>query len=221
MVKFITFCPYSMKLLELFSGTGSVGKAFSSQGWEVVSLDSDPKTEANIHEDILTWDFTTYPPGYFDAIWASPCCTHYSCARRGAKTPRNLALADSLVLRSREVINYFNPRAWFIENPQTGLLKDRPFMEGIPFSDVDYCAYCDWGYRKRTRLWNNVEFIGKMCPGRGCCPNMEGKKHKTTAQQGRNRGKEGMYGTHFSQQNLHKIPPNLCLDIVVASSSLA
>ena len=147
-----------MKLLELFSGTGSVGKAFSSQGWEVVSLDSDPKTEANIHEDILTWDFTTYPPGYFDAIWASPCCTHYSCARRGAKTPRNLALADSLVLRSREVINYFNPRAWFIENPQTGLLKDRPFMEGIPFSDVDYCAYCDWGYRKRTRLWNNVNF---------------------------------------------------------------
>ena len=207
-----------MKLLELFSGTGSVGKAFSSQGWEVVSLDSDPKTEANIHEDILTWDFTTYPPGYFDAIWASPCCTHYSCARRGAKTPRNLALADSLVLRSREVINYFNPRAWFIENPQTGLLKDRPFMEGIPFSDVDYCAYCDWGYRKRTRLWNNLNFKGKMCPGRGCCPNMEGKKHKTTAQQGRNRGKEGMYGTHFSQQKLHQIPSNLCLDIVAASS---
>ena len=209
-----------MKLLELFSGTGSVGKAFSSQGWEVVSLDSDPKTEANIHEDILTWDFTTYPPGYFDAIWASPCCTHYSCARRGAKTPRNLALADSLVLRSREVINYFNPRVWFIENPQTGLLKDRPFMEGIPFSDVDYCAYCDWGYRKRTRLWNNVEFIGKMCPGRGCCPNMDGSKHKTTAQQGRNLGKEGMYGTHFSQQNLHKIPPNLCLDLVLASSNV-
>ena len=207
-----------MKLLELFSGTGSVGKAFSSQGWEVVSLDSDPKTEANIHEDILTWDFTTYPPGYFDAIWASPCCTHYSCARRGAKTPRNLALADSLVLRSREVINYFNPRAWFIENPQTGLLKDRPFMEGIPFSDVDYCAYCDWGYRKRTRLWNNVEFIGKMCPGRGCCPNMEGKKHKTTAQQGRNRGKEGFYGTVFSTRTLHRIPPALCLDLVVASS---
>ena len=206
MVKFITFCPYSMKLLELFSGTGSVGKAFSSQGWEVVSLDSDPKTEANIHEDILTWDFTTYPPGYFDAIWASPCCTHYSCARRGAKTPRNLALADSLVLRSREVINYFNPRVWFIENPQTGLLKDRPFMEGIPFSDVDYCAYCDWGYRKRTRLWNNLNFKGKMCPGRGCCPNMEGKKHKTTAQQGRNRGKEGMYGSILSTRKLHRIP---------------
>ena len=197
-----------------------MGKVFSSQGWEVVSLDADPKTEANIHEDILTWDFTTYPPGYFDAIWASPCCTHYSCARRGAKTPRNLALADSLVLRSREVINYFNPRAWFIENPQTGLLKDRPFMEGIPFSDVDYCAYCDWGYRKRTRIWNNIIFKGKMCPGRGCCPNMEGKKHKTTAQQGRNRGREGLYGTHISHHNSYKIPPNLCSDLVLASSNV-
>ena len=195
-----------MKLLELFSGTGSVGRAFASAGWEVTSLDSDPKTEATIHEDILTWDFTTYPPGYFDAIWASPCCTHYSCARRGAKTPRNLALADSLVLRSREVINYFNPRVWFIENPQTGLLKDRPVMEGIPFSDVDYCAYCDWGYRKRTRLWNNLNFKGKFCLGKGCCPNMDGNKHKTTAQQGKNRGKEGLYGTILSTRKLHRIP---------------
>ena len=93
-------------------------------------------------------------------------------------------------------------------------------MVDIPFCDVDYCAYCDWGYRKRTRLWNNVDFKGKLCLGPGCCPNMDGKKHRTTAQQGRNRGKEGLYGTYFPQQNLHKIPPNLCLDIVSACSSV-
>ena len=209
-----------MKLLELFSGTGSVGSAFASAGWEVTSLDSDPKTDATIHEDILTWDYSTYPPGHFDVIWSSPCCTHYSCARRGAKTPRNLALADSLVLRSQEIISYFNPHAWFIENPQTGLLKDRPFMHSIPFCDVDYCAYCDFGYRKRTRIWNNINFQGKLCLGRGFCINMDGNKHKTTAQQGTNRGKEGLYGTHISQQNLHKIPRLLCFDIVTACSVL-
>ena len=160
-----------------------------------------------------------YPPGHFDVVWASPYCTHYSCARRGAKTHRNLALADSLVLRSQQFINYFNPRVWFIENPQTGFLKDRQLMVGIPLCDVDYCAYCDWGYRKRTRLWNNVDFKGELCLGPGCCPNMDGKKHnKTRAQQGKNRRKDGLYGTHFSQQNLHKIPPNLCLDIVLSSS---
>ena len=111
----------------------------------------------------------------------------------------NLALADSLVLRSQEVINYFNPQAWFTENPQTGLLKDRPFIIGIPFCAVDHCAYCDWGYRKRTRLWNNVNFQGKLCLGPGCCPNMDGKKHKTTAQQGKKPGEGGaLRDPHFT-----------------------
>ena len=89
-----------MKLLELFSGTGSVGSAFAARGWEVVSLDSDPKTKAQIHENILTWNYKVFPRGHFDAIWASPCCTHYSCARRGAEVPRNLDLADSVVCKS-------------------------------------------------------------------------------------------------------------------------
>ena len=199
-----------MRILELFSGTGSVGTAFSEQGWQVVSLDADPKTDATIHEDILTWDHTTYPPGHFDAIWASPDCRNYSCARRGAKTPRNLALADSLVLRSQEIINYFNPQVWFIENPQTGMLKDRVFMHSLPFCDVDYCCFCDWGFKKRTRLWNNVDFKSKLCPGPGLCENMVGKRHNNTAQQGSNRCKTGLYGAHFSQTLLHKIPPLLC-----------
>ena len=211
--KMRNFFAMCMRLLELFSGTGSIGKAFSEQGWDVVSSDSDPKTDASIHENILTWDYTVYPLGHFDCVWASPCCTHYSCARRGAKTPRNLPLADSLVLRSQEIINYFNPRVWFMENPQTGLLKDREFMVSIPFSDVDYCAYCDWGYRKRTRLWNNVDFKGKLCPGKGLCPNMTENRHNNTAQQGKNRGKCGLYGNSFKRTTLYRIPPNLCNEI--------
>ena len=130
-----------MRLLELFSGTGSIGHAFAAHGWEVISTNKDPKTDADTHEDILTWDHTIYTPGYFDAAWASPACTQYWCARRGAKTPQNLVLADSLVERSLALLAYFAPRAWFLENPQTGMLKDRPFMAGLLFVDVDYCAY--------------------------------------------------------------------------------
>ena len=46
-----------MRLLELFSGTGSVGRAFEAAGWEVTSLDADLRTPADIHADILTFDF--------------------------------------------------------------------------------------------------------------------------------------------------------------------
>lgn len=199
-----------MRILELFSGTGSIGNYFATQGWEVISLDLDPKTQATVKEDILAWDHTVFPPGHFDAIWASPCCTHYSCARRGAKTPRNLELADSLVLRTLEIINYFNPKIWFIENPQTGLLKDRPFMVNFSFSDFDYCRFSDWGYRKRTRIWSNVEMVGKTCLGPTGCPNMIARRHKTTAQQGKNKTADGMYGESLSTKELHRIPPSLC-----------
>ena len=209
-----------MRILELFSGSGSIGQVFRSEGWEVVSLDSDVKTDAVIKADILEWDPSVFPVGHFDVVWASPCCTQYSCARRGAKTPRNLDLADSLVKRSLEIIAYFEPRVWFIENPETGLLKTRPFMEGLPFSDVDYCCFSEWGYRKRTRIWTNSGFTGKLCLGGGQCPNMVGARHRTTAQQGRNNGPTGLYGEHLSTKQLYKLPPNLCQEIEALSRAL-
>jgi hypothetical protein len=202
-----------MRILELFSGSGSVGKVFTQRGWDVVSLDCDVKTGATIKTDILAWDHTVFPVGHFDVVWASPCCTQYSCARRGAKTPRNLDLADSLVRRSLEIIEYFQPLIWFIENPETGLLKTRPFMSGLPFTDVDYCSFSDWGYRKRTRLWSNSGFTGKLCLGKGQCPNMVGNRHRTTAQQGRNKCSTGLWGEHHATKQLYRLPPNLCQEI--------
>ena len=59
-----------MKILELFSGTGSVGKVCKSLGIEVVSLDRDLPTD--IKSDIMDWDYKTYKPKDFDLIWVSP-----------------------------------------------------------------------------------------------------------------------------------------------------
>lgn len=163
-----------MKLLELFSGTGSVRKAVGDSFDEIVSIDILPKFEPTECTDILSWNYKKYPPGYFDAIWASPPCTEYSKAKtRGV---RNFALADSIVLKTIEIIEYFNPERWFIENPQTGLLKDREFMWGLPYYDVDYCQYGK-DYRKRTRFWTNIDnFIPKTCDGI-TCPKMKDNKH--------------------------------------------
>jgi len=107
-----------MRLLELFSGTGSIGRAFEAQGWEVISLDILPG--ATTTQDILTWDHTVFPPGHFDFVWASPPCTEYSKARTRAKRPRDYDLADATVSRALEIIDYFCPQLWLLENPQTG-----------------------------------------------------------------------------------------------------
>ena len=107
-----------MKLLELFSGTGSVGKVAKTLGWEVVSLDLK---NADINEDILTWDYKKYEPNYFDFIWASPPCTEYSMAKTTA--PRNIPKANEVVVRTLDIINYLCPTYFVLESPQTGYLK--------------------------------------------------------------------------------------------------
>jgi site-specific DNA-cytosine methylase len=107
-----------MKFLELFSGTGSVGTVAKRLHWHVVSLDLK---NADINCDILEWDYRQYPSGYFDFIWSSPPCIEYSIAKTTGI--RKIDEANKIVLKILEIIEYFKPTVWFIENPQTGLLK--------------------------------------------------------------------------------------------------
>ena len=120
-----------MKLLELFSGTGSVGSVAKNMGWTVVSLDLKG---ADINCDILQWKYKTYPVKYFDFVWASPPCIEYSIAKTVGT--RKIDEANAIVLKTLEIINYFNPRVFIIENPQSGLLK-KQFMKGLPYFDID------------------------------------------------------------------------------------
>ena len=104
------------RLLELFSGTGSIGRAFIRHGWEVVSIDIDAKMQPTICADLLAFDYRSLG-GSFDCVWASPPCTQYSIARSKAKTPRYLEGADALVRRALDIIQHFRPAAFFVENP--------------------------------------------------------------------------------------------------------
>ena len=65
--------------MELFAGTGSVGKVAKELGFEVISLDRD--MPADINKDIMDWNYQVYEPKQFDVIWASPPCTEYSRAK--------------------------------------------------------------------------------------------------------------------------------------------
>ena len=199
-----------MRLLELFSGTGSIGRAFRRRGWEVVSIDNDPKAEATICADLLTFDYHALG-GSFDCIWASPPCTQYSIARSKSKTPRDLVGADSLVSRDLEVIQHFQPATWWLENPQSGMLKGRAAVAGLPWADVDYCSY-GWPYRKRTRLWTNCADFAWAPLCRQDCAGCENGWHRQWAQKA-GRGDSGC----FTTRELYVMPPLLCEDILAAT----
>ena len=171
-----------MNHLELFSGTHSFGKVSHKFGYKVTSLDRDlPETcpfsdyvsGNHIREDIMTWDYKIYPPHHFKLITASPVCLWWSKLRRIFKGRQCKTIHSTDVIteehiqrdidifgipmvdKVREIIAYFEPKYYIIENPQTGRMKE--YIQDLPYYDVDYCKYSDWGYRKRTRFWTNIE----------------------------------------------------------------
>ncbi len=197
-----------MRVLELFSGTHSIGKVAEKMGWEVISLDRDlgPTNDGytsskHIKKDILEWDYKNeYKEGDFDLITASPVCLWWSKLRhswinRKSKTinpdgsivkkedlERDIDLyGKPMVNKCFEIIDYFKPKHWWIENPATGKMKnyiESDYPHYNTYYDVDYCKYSDFGYKKTTRFWTNLKgFEAKRC--KNDCENMlevEGKK---------------------------------------------
>lgn len=210
-----------MRLLELFSGTKSVGRAFERLGWEVVSVDLDADSDPTIVADVLAWDYRAHAsPGAYDFVWASPPCTQYSIARTYAKVPRDFDLADRIVARTLEIVAYFAPRAgWLMENPLTGYLKTRGVVAGLPFRDVCYCKY-GMPYRKSTRLWGSLRgFTPRpMCvKGQRCWCFRDGR-HAEIAQRGPRCAGEGIYHT---LGQLYGLPAALCDDVARAATAAA
>ena len=196
------------RALFLCSGTGSVGKPFREAGYEVVDVDRDGRFGAEVVVDLHVWDYkAAYPQGHFDVVWASPDCTQYSQARRSAKTPRDLVGADRLVAKCREIIEYYQPRLWFIENPDTGLLKTRDVVAGLPFVRVDYCMY-GAPYRKRTRIWTNVQWTPQLCDK----SHLINGRHARVAQRGPVPDPSRRH-LGCTLDELHALPQRLCAEI--------
>ena len=114
-----------------------------------------------------------------------------------------------------EIIRYFEPKYWIMENPQSGRLKDQSVVSELAFSDIDYCKY-GFPYRKRTRLWNNLDC---WTPRPLCCKDcgsMVENRHRETAQ----RGPSGVNGARFHNshrlETLYRVPNELIAEILLS-----
>lgn len=156
-----------MKVLELFAGTRSIGKAFEARGHQVFSVEWDKRFDSiSLYADIgsLTAQDILERFGQPDVIWASPDCTTYSVAaiskHRKQEANGNLApvteyaqFCDKVNEHVVELIAELNPRYWFIENPVGGLRK-MSFMQKLPRHTVTYCQYGE-RRQKPTDIWTN------------------------------------------------------------------
>jgi len=148
-----------MKILELFAGSRSFSKVAEELGHETFSVDIKDFKNIDYVTNILEFDVSKVPfkP---DVIWASPPCTYFSVASIGHHwnkdhTPKTLEaiVGCQIVRKTLEIINYFQPDFFFIENPR-GKLRKLSFMQKLPRVTVTYCQYGDTRM-KPTDIWTN------------------------------------------------------------------
>ena len=163
-----------MRILELFKGTGSITKYFiDNNDVEVISLDILEKYKPTICSDIMTFDYKQFDIGYFDIIWASPECKIFSVLQhawisRKWGTKENLEIEREknkiFINKSIEIIKYFNPTFYFIENPLYSAIWD--YIDDETFKNkyviIDYC-YFGYNYKKPTKILTNKILENKRC----------------------------------------------------------
>lgn len=205
-----------MKVLELFAGTRSIGRAFEEHGHEVFSVEWDKQFEnIDLYGDILKVQYTEIMDkfGKPDVIWASPDCTTYSIAgishhRRKDDHGNLVPISDYAKYCDRVnqhmlcLILALSPKYWFIENPRGGLRK-MDFMNGLPRYTTTYCQYGDTRM-KPTDIWTN-----HPCP-RFKPPCKNGDPCHVSAPRGARTGTQGLKGSIERS----RIPKELCRHIV-------
>jgi hypothetical protein len=210
-----------MKVLELFAGTRSIGKAFEKAGHEVYSIEWDKKHE-NIdwYADIgsITAADIIERFGRPDIIWASPDCSSYSIAaishHRTREEDGNLApksdyakFCDKVNQHVLNLILGLNPKYYFIENPRGGMRKMN-FMKNLPRHTLWYCQYGD-DRAKPTDIWTN-----HPSPNfKPVCRNGNKNCHHQPAPRGAKTGTQG----RSNSVERSKIPEALCEHIAKIS----
>jgi len=161
------------KLLELFCGSKSISKEAEKLGIETFTVDINKRFKPDYIVNILSLDVSCIPFNP-DIIWASIPCTWFSTASafkhwNKDKTAKTVFAEAGIktVNTTFEIINYFDPTFWWIENPR-GMMRHLEIFQAYRRETVTYCQYGD-NRRKPTDIWTNNDIWTPrpMCPDFG------------------------------------------------------
>lgn len=143
-------------IISLFDYTGSWPSFYSKAGYQVIQIDIKNGI------DILNWNYKDIDKNAVCGILAAPPCTDFAVS--GAQywkikdSDGRTEKSIQLVKKALEIIEYFNPEFWAIENPVGRLNKLIPEI-GKPY----YFNPCDFGdpWTKKTGLWGKFNIPSK------------------------------------------------------------
>lgn len=162
-----------LKVLELFSGTGSVSNAFEKRGHKTFRVDWSKDFYADLYTDIefLKADTILKMFGRPDVIHLSPDCSTWSMQsisrhRRRDEFGNLVAISeyakksDRVDINAMRLLRDLQPYVWFIENPRAAMRK-APWIQWAPRNTTTYCQYLkdlplEQRRMKPTDLWCNI-----------------------------------------------------------------
>lgn len=202
-------------MLELFSGSGNMAKAFREVGYKTLTVDLSQG--ADIQKDIRILEpqeIIERLGGRPDVIWASPPCTAFSVAAiarnftDGIPSSENAFLGVELLSHTLRLIMQLKPEKWYIENPR-GMMRTLPVMGVLPRKTITFCQYGDPAM-KPTDVWtNDYAWVPRQCKKGRSCHELSPRGTSSTGTQGKSGAKER--GT---------LPMQLCREIASGSPEI-
>ena len=211
-----------MRVLDLFSGTGSATEAFRRLGHEVVTVDVLLDNRADIRGSVLDADVQAeiLGRGPFDFVWASPPCQAFSVAslslnwnKDGTPKSQLAGNGERLVSAALGIIASSGAPYWVMENPR-GMLRTRPVVAHLERRTVTYCRLGE-SHMKPTDLW------GKFPPGL-LLPNpcTSGAPCHEAAPRGARTGTQGIQGARERGRVPYALSLILALSLTPTQSDL-
>lgn len=130
-------------LISLYDRTGNWSCPYREAGWKIMQIDIQNGS------DIMEWDYKSFDRGVNRVIIlaAQPCDRYALCGNRhkaGKLFNGEFDEAQKLVAKTKEIIDYFNPFAWVLENPRTDIHKKNEWIGQRPKFTFDPCDFAGW-----------------------------------------------------------------------------